>query len=57
MSFDVLPQLDQLARDQGVLQVADFDVLLANSWSDGEDADDFLAARERWRREGGSLDS
>jgi hypothetical protein len=57
MSFDVLPQLDQLARDQGVLQVADFDVLLANSWSDGEDAGDFLAARERWRREGGSLDS
>ena len=57
MSFDALPRLEELARDQSALQVADFDLLLANSWPDDESADDFLAARERWRQEGGGSES
>jgi hypothetical protein len=57
MSFDAMPQLEELARDQGILQVADFDALLANSWSDDEGVEDFLAAREQRRREGSDSDS
>jgi hypothetical protein len=57
ISFDAQPSLEALAREQGILPVADFDALLANSWPDDESADDFLAAREQWRREGRSLDS
>ena len=57
LSFNTVPQLEELARDQGVLQVADFDTLLANSWPDDEGVDDFLAARERRRQEGSGSDS
>jgi hypothetical protein len=57
LSFEAQPGLERLAREQGVLPVADFDALLANSWPEGESADDFLAARETWRQEGHSSDS
>jgi hypothetical protein len=57
LSFDAQPSLERLAREQGVLPVADFDALLANAWPENESADDFLAARERWRQEGRSSDS
>jgi hypothetical protein len=57
LSFEAQPELERLAREQGVLPVADFDALLANAWPDDESADDFLAARERWRQEGHSSDS
>jgi hypothetical protein len=50
--FDARPELEQLAREQGAPLNANFDDLLGDFWPDDESVDDFLAARERWRREG-----
>jgi len=57
LSFDARPNLEQLARDQGASLAANFDNLLGDFWPEGQSVDDFLAARERWRREGRSSDS
>jgi len=52
MSFEALPDIEALAREQGVSSSAKFEDLLGSFWSDDESVEDFLAARERWRREG-----
>ncbi len=57
LSFDARPDLEQLAREQGAPLAANFDNLLGDFWPEGESVDDFLAARERWRREGRNPDS
>jgi hypothetical protein len=56
-SFDDRPDLEQLAREQGAPVTADFNKLLGDFWPDDESVDEFLAARERWRREGRDTDS
>jgi hypothetical protein len=55
--FDARPDLEQLAREQGAPLAANFDNLLGDFWPDEESVDDFLAARERWRREAREPDS
>ena len=52
MDFDSLPDVEALARQQGVSSSTKFEDLLGNFWPENQDVDDFLAARERWRREG-----
>lgn len=56
-SFDDRPDLEQLAKEQGAPLAANFDNLLGDFWPEDESVDDFLAARERWRREGRDPDS
>lgn len=56
-SFDARPALEQLAKEQGAPLAVDFDDLLGDFWPEDESVDDFLAARERWRREGRDPDS
>lgn len=52
MDFDSLPDIETLAREQGVSSNAKFDDLLVDFWPADQGVDDFLTARERWRREG-----
>ncbi len=56
-AFDAVPDLEELADAQGVSPVDNFDDLLGNFWPEDESVDDFLEARERWRREGQDLDN
>lgn len=56
-SFNALPKLEELARDQGVSPVNNFDDLIGDFWPEEENVDDFLAARERWRREAHNSDT
>jgi len=56
-AFDALPDLEELAAAQGVTSVDNFDDLLGDFWPEDESVDDFLEARERWRREGQDLDN
>ena len=57
LSFDTLPSIERLAREQGVSPVADPKTLRGDFWPEEENADDFLAARERWRREAHDSDT
>ncbi len=52
MSFDTMPDVEALAREQGVPSDTKFEDLLGDFWPEDQSVDDFLAARERWRREG-----
>lgn len=52
ISFDSRLDLETLAAEQGVSPVANFEDLLGDFWPEDESVEDFLAARERWRREG-----
>jgi hypothetical protein len=56
-AFDVVPELEELADAQGVSPVDNFDDLLGDFWPEDESVDDFLEARERWRREGQDSDN
>jgi hypothetical protein len=52
--FSAAPKsLEELAREQGVAPVDDFDALLGDFWPEDETADEFVAALRRWRREAG----
>ena len=44
--------LDELAREQGVGVVKNFEDLLGDFWPEDESVDDFLDAVREWRREG-----
>jgi hypothetical protein len=48
--FEEKSVLEQLAAEQGVTAVADFDSLLGGFWSEDESADDFIAQVRSWRR-------
>jgi hypothetical protein len=50
-SFDALPDLDALAKAQGVQPIEDIDDLVADFWPEDESIDDFIAAVRRWRDE------
>ena len=54
VDFDSLPDVEVLARRQGVSSNTKFEDLLGDFWPGDQSVDDFLAARERWRREGHS---
>ncbi len=54
--FDSLPDIEALARAQGVSSNTRFEELLGDFWPDDQSVEDFLAARERWRREGCNSD-
>jgi hypothetical protein len=56
MDFDSLPDIEALARQQGVSSNAKFEDLLGDFWPEDESVEDFLEARRRWRREGRSSD-
>jgi hypothetical protein len=43
--------IEELAEEQGVRPVEDFESLLGDFWPEDESVDDFLAERERWRQE------
>ena len=49
--FDVPPDLQTLADEQGVEVAGDFDALLGDFWPEDEDPDEFVAALSEWRRE------
>lgn len=53
--FDVPPDLQTLADEQGVEVADDFDALLGDFWPEDEDPDEFVVALRGWRRE--SLDA
>lgn len=53
--FDVPPDLQTLADEQGVEVADDFDTLLGDFWPEDEGPDEFVAALREWRRE--SLDA
>jgi hypothetical protein len=57
LSFDARPDLEVLAREQGVSAVENPEDLYGDFWPDDESVDDFLAARKRWREQGRSPDS
>jgi hypothetical protein len=57
MDFDSLPDIEALARKQGVSSNTRFEDLLGDFWPEDESVEDFLAARERWRREGRNSDA
>ncbi len=44
--------IEELAAEQGVQPVTDFESLLGDFWPEDETADDFIAAVRAWRREG-----
>jgi len=43
--------IEELAEEQGVHPIEDFESLLGDFWPEDESVDDFLAERERWRQE------
>ena len=49
--FEKKGDLEQLAAEQGVTAIADFDSLLGDFWPEDESADDFIAQVRSWRRE------
>ena len=49
--FDIPPDLQTLADEQGVEAADDFDSLLGDFWPEDEDPDEFLVALREWRRE------
>jgi len=52
MSFDTLPDVEALAREQGVQSDTKFEDLLGDFWPEDQSVEDFFEARKRWRREG-----
>ena len=48
--FGESPDLETLARQQGVKVHATFEELLGDFWPEDESVDDFIAAVRRWRR-------
>jgi hypothetical protein len=56
MDFDSIPDIEALARQQGVSSNVKFEDLLGDFWPEDQSVEDFLAARERWRREGRNSD-
>lgn len=54
--FDSLSDIEALARKQGVSSNVKFEDLLGDFWPEDQSVEDFLAARERWRREGRNSD-
>lgn len=57
LSFDELPDIDALAREQGVSFGTGVEDLAGGFWPEDESVEDFLAARERWRLEGRGSDA
>lgn len=51
-SFDEVPDVEALAREQGIPSDAKFKDLLGDFWPEDQSVEDFFEARERWRREG-----
>ncbi len=49
--FGSRTDLEQLAREQGVNAVSNFDDLLGDFWPEDETADEFIAAVRRWRND------
>jgi hypothetical protein len=49
--FEKKSDLEQLAAEQGVTAIADFDSLLGDFWPEDESADDFIAQVRSWRKE------
>lgn len=47
-----IPDLDALAKAQGVAPIGDIDELLADFWPEDESVEDFMTAVRRWRDEG-----
>ena len=43
--------LEQLAREQRVSAIVDFESLLGNFWPEDESADDFITQLRSWRKE------
>jgi hypothetical protein len=56
MDFYSPPDVEALARKQGVSSNTKFEDLLGDFWPEDDSVEDFLAARERWRREDCSPD-
>jgi hypothetical protein len=50
--FEGKTDLENLAAQQGVSAVSDFDSLLGDFWPEEESADQFIASVREWRREG-----
>lgn len=50
-SFEQKSDLDQLARDQRVSAIVDFESLLGNFRPEDESADDFITQLRSWRKE------
>jgi hypothetical protein len=48
--LDRTPTPEELAAQQGVSPVANFDALLGDFWPEDESIDDFLETLYRWRR-------
>lgn len=53
-SFDMVPDVEALAREQGVSSNTKFEDLLGDFWPEDQSVEDFFEARKRWRREGHS---
>ncbi len=54
--FDALPDLDALAREQGVSPIENIDELIGDFWPEDESIDDFAATIRRWRDESDTAD-
>ncbi len=52
VDFESLPDVEALARKQGVSSNTKFEDLLGDFWPEDQSVEDFLEARDRWRREG-----
>jgi hypothetical protein len=52
MDFDALPDVEALARKQGVSSSTKFEDLLGDFWPEDQSVEEFFEARQRWRREG-----
>jgi uncharacterized protein (DUF433 family) len=49
--FERKSDLNQLAREQDVSAVVDFESLLGNFWPEDESADDFITQLRSWRKQ------
>ena len=47
-----IPDLDALAKAQGVAPIREIDELVADFWPEDENVEDFMTAVRRWRDEG-----
>jgi hypothetical protein len=56
-AFDALPDLEDLAKAQGVQPINDIDDLATDFWPEDESVEDFIAAATEWRHEEDELDS
>jgi hypothetical protein len=53
-AFDRKPEIEALAKEQGVSPIVATDELKATFWPVDEKLDEFLEARKRWQAEGRS---